>query len=113
MARHQRPLCAKGAPAKRVGDCRSPSFYNPSVTASRATSLYTREALQCAAKPINSPLNINLSISNFDLSVGLKWLHGNEIVHANLVGDDVLGVPRHMHLQLLNGENSYETRIFA
>ena len=26
-----RPLCVKGAPAKRVGDCRCPLFYNPSV----------------------------------------------------------------------------------
>ena len=38
--------CVKGAVAERLRDCFSVTlfFYNPSVTASRATSLYTREA---------------------------------------------------------------------
>ena len=39
--------CVKGAVAERLRDCFRLTlfFYNPSVTASRATSLYTREAL--------------------------------------------------------------------
>ena len=39
--------CVKGAVAERLRDCFIVTlfFYNPSVTASRATSLYTREAL--------------------------------------------------------------------
>ena len=38
--------CVKGAVAKRLRDCfgSKSNFYNPSVTLTRATSLYTREA---------------------------------------------------------------------
>ena len=54
-ASHQRPLCAKGAPAKRVGDCRSSLFYNPSASHPFGTSPYTGEALQRAVEQIKHP----------------------------------------------------------
>ncbi len=46
VCKNKRLPCVKGAVAKRLRDCFSVNliFYNPSVTASRATSLYTREA---------------------------------------------------------------------
>ena len=67
--------CVKGAPPQAVRDCfrDRTDFYNPSVTLTRATSLYTREAFPVTA--FIGKLKFIISFQNSN-NIRKSFIHG-------------------------------------
>ena len=58
-------------------------------------------------------LRLSTPVSNFDLSVGLKWLRIYKIYNYNLVGTGVLDCPQRRIFMFLNWYNPFAIRVCA